>query len=126
MLEAGTALDLKDEVVHDGVLLMDRALSSGAAAPPELLPLVAAASLRLSAAQGGGPDAAPRADAAAAAAGVDAGAMGVMEWQLQQLLGGDTLAISTMRCLKVYLERLGYRWVVAAPCFWGGSSAARC
>jgi hypothetical protein len=28
MLEAGAALGLKDEVVHDGVLLLDRTLSS--------------------------------------------------------------------------------------------------
>jgi pentatricopeptide repeat domain-containing protein 1 len=128
MLEAGAALSLTDEVVHDAVLLLDRTISAAPQAPPELLPLLAAAVLRLSAAQGaldgngnpagGSPTAPgggssiqqpPRAEAVAAALGVDASALGVMEWRVQQLLGGDTLAISAMRCLKVYLERMGYR-----------------
>lgn len=32
-----------------------------------------------------------------------------MAWRLRQLLNDDIMAISTMRCLKVYLERVGYR-----------------
>jgi pentatricopeptide repeat domain-containing protein 1 len=123
LLEAGASLGLPDEVVHDSVLLLDRAMGVAAqGVPPELLPLVAASALRLSALQasgggaaaacapgGGGGGGAPGGPAVAAAMGVDAQALGVMEWRVQQLLGGDTLAISTMRCLKVYLERMGYR-----------------
>lgn len=30
-----------------------------------------------------------------------------MEWNLRQVLGSDTATISTLRCLKLYLERLG-------------------
>ncbi|KAL4532208.1 hypothetical protein Ndes2526B_g08827 [Nannochloris sp. 'desiccata'] len=30
-----------------------------------------------------------------------------MEWNVKQVLGQDTAAISTLRCLKLYLERLG-------------------
>lgn len=34
-----------------------------------------------------------------------------MEWNIRGLLADDISAISTMRCLKVYLERLGYRYL---------------
>ena len=30
-----------------------------------------------------------------------------MEWNIQRVLNNDTSAISTLRCLKLYLERLG-------------------
>ena len=30
-----------------------------------------------------------------------------MEWNVQRMLNNDTSAISTLRCLKLYLERLG-------------------
>ena len=30
-----------------------------------------------------------------------------MEWNTRRVLGNDTSAISTLRCLKLYLERLG-------------------
>lgn len=30
-----------------------------------------------------------------------------MEWNVQRVLSNDTSAISTLRCLKLYLERLG-------------------
>lgn len=30
-----------------------------------------------------------------------------MEWSVQRVLNNDTSAISTLRCLKLYLERLG-------------------
>ncbi|KIY94758.1 Pentatricopeptide repeat-containing protein [Monoraphidium neglectum] len=111
MLEAGAALGLKDEVVHDGVLLLDRTLSSVQQAPAELLPLVAGAALRLSAVQGEGAAGAPPTAAVAAAAGLDATSLGVMEGNVARLLGGDATAISAMRCLKVYLERMGYRFL---------------
>lgn len=35
------------------------------------------------------------------------GLVGQMEWNVRRVLGGDTAAISTLRCLKLYLERLG-------------------
>lgn len=124
MLEAGTALGLKDEVVHDSVLLLDRTMSTAQQVPAELLPLVAGAVLRLSAVQCEGADAAPRAEAVAAAAGADGAALGVMEWRVQQLLGGDTMAISAMRCLKVYLERMGYRCGAGISCVCGGAGAS--
>ena len=30
-----------------------------------------------------------------------------MEWNMRRVLANDTSAISTLRCLKLYLERLG-------------------
>ena len=36
-----------------------------------------------------------------------ASAVAKMEWNLRQVLGSDTATISTLRCLKLYLERLG-------------------
>ncbi len=36
-----------------------------------------------------------------------AGLVGQMEWNVRRVLGNDTAAISTLRCLKLYLERLG-------------------
>ena len=30
-----------------------------------------------------------------------------MEWNIRRVLQNDTAAISTLRCLKLYLERLG-------------------
>lgn len=38
-------------------------------------------------------------------------AVAKMEWNIRGLLTDDISAISTMRCLKVYLERLGYRYL---------------
>lgn len=38
---------------------------------------------------------------------VQAGLVGQMEWNVRRVLGNDTAAISTLRCLKLYLERLG-------------------
>lgn len=78
--------------------------------PCELQPLLAAAAVHLSMNQGATPDSPQHTPAAVAAVfGVDAAAMVDMTWRLRQLLRDDTVAISTMRCLKVYLERTGYR-----------------
>ena len=38
---------------------------------------------------------------------MQAGVVTQMEWQMRRVLGNDTSAISTLRCLKLYLERLG-------------------
>jgi hypothetical protein len=75
-----------------------------------VLPLVAASALQLAMTQGASPDSpAPSAAALAEACGVEPQALLDMCWRLQQLLHDDTLAISATRCLKVYLERIGYR-----------------
>jgi pentatricopeptide repeat domain-containing protein 1 len=113
ILEKGGALGLRDEVVHDAVLLLDRTGSTGVQVAQDVLPVVAAAALHICTQQGGSggwSDApAPSTAALADAFGVQAQAVLDMAWQLQQVLGNDTLAISAMRCLKVYLERMGCR-----------------
>lgn len=114
MLEKGTQLGLKDEVVHDGVLLLDRTMSAAAQVPQEVLPVVSTAAMRLSVAQGEGADAAPSIDSLAEMSGITPDSLNEMEWRIRQLLRDDTMAISTMRCLKVYLERMGYRYGVGA------------
>lgn len=81
--------------------------------PQELLPIVAAAALQLSMTQGSSDSPVPSAAALAEVCGVEPQALMEMSWRLQQLLNNDTLAISTMRCLKVYLERIGYRYAAA-------------
>ena len=73
---------------------------------------------------------------------VQAGVVQQMEWNMRRVLGNDTSPISTLRCLKLYLERLGCNFLdqesvqmlagmthmpafVSAPpssilCHWGG------
>lgn len=47
-----------------------------------------------------------------AAAGFPAAAIEHMEWNIHQVLSQDTSAISTLRCMELYLERLGGTHVV--------------
>jgi len=47
-----------------------------------------------------------------AAAGFPAAAIERMEWNIHQVLSQDTSAISTLRCMELYLERLGGTHVV--------------
>lgn len=76
----------------------------------ELQPVVAAAALQLAMSQSASSDSPHYTPAAVAEmCGVDAAALVDMTWQLRQLLEDDVMAISSMRCLKVYLERMGYR-----------------
>lgn len=160
LLDRGNKLGLKDEVIHDGILLLDRAASTSTEVryqklgkllsnqllcmalagqqlilqfiheqaqhvllslhafdiiscvlqmPADLQPLVAAAALHLSIAQSANTNGPYTPAAVAEVCGVDATALVDMTWQLRQLLKDDVMAISTMRCLKVYLERTGYR-----------------
>jgi hypothetical protein len=182
LLDYGSRLGLRDEIVHDAVLLMDRTVSSAAGVTRDVIPLIVAAALRIACAQSGdAPEALPsdadmahllelpleevlqmewnvsggrqrhclaerrrpqQLPAACRAAGracrrgsgpwpvhalrpgrrrvLSSGAAVV---QVRNVLGEDTAAISTMRCLKIYLERLGYRWAPAAA---AGAGAACC
>jgi pentatricopeptide repeat domain-containing protein 1 len=116
MLEAGAALGLCDEVAHDGAQLLDRAAAATAFVQLQAtLPLLAAAALQLAATQRSTEPSdvpaalPPAAGAVAAVCGVAPDALTGMCWQLQQLLVGDTRAFSTMRCIKIYLGRIGCR-----------------
>jgi hypothetical protein len=65
----GSKLGLQDEVVHDAVLLMDRAVSASKEVPNALLPLVSTAALGISARQGDAEGCPPTAEDLQATAG---------------------------------------------------------
>lgn len=79
---------------------------------PDAMPALAAATLHIALQQGGtvAGDPPPLPPAAVGEAfGVSGQAVADMSWQLRKVLQDDTLSISAMRCLKVYLERMGCR-----------------
>lgn len=79
--------------------------------PEDILQLLGTAALSLASKQG---DASTNGDLPSKlemAADVPASAIATMEWNIRQLLHDDTAAISTMRCLKVYLERMGLHFL---------------
>jgi pentatricopeptide repeat domain-containing protein 1 len=127
-LAGAAALGARDDAGHDAVLLMDRVMSTSLALAPDLLELLAAACVVVAAKQvdgpapaaggggGGGGGGAPGGGGGPppgggagleAASGLPAAAVAQMEWNVRQVLAQDTAAISALRCLKLYLERLG-------------------
>ena len=108
--DVAAALGVKPEAGHDAVLLMDRVMSTSLALAPDLLDLLSASCVIIAAKQVDGPAAAltlPAGIDLHVATGMPATAVEQMEWNVRQVLGQDTAAISTLRCLKLYLERLG-------------------
>lgn len=104
------ALGVKAEAAHDAVLLMDRVMSTSLNLAADLLDLLAAACVVIAAKQIDGPASSLSLPVNAdlqAATGLPSAAVEQMEWNVRQVLGQDTAAISTLRCLKLYLERLG-------------------
>jgi hypothetical protein len=103
-------LGIRSEAGHDAVLLMDRVMSTSLALAPELLDLLCTACVSIAAKQVDGPASAlalSKGKDVEAVTGLPATAIEQMEWNVKQVLGQDTAAISTLRCLKLYLERLG-------------------
>ncbi|GIL47655.1 hypothetical protein Vafri_4418 [Volvox africanus] len=111
LLDLSSKLSLRDEVVHDAVLLMDRTASQAKQVPEDVLPLVGVAALIIAAKQGDSSDRVPTNAEIEQNTELPATAVAKMEWNIRGLLTDDISAISTMRCLKVYLERLGYRYL---------------
>ncbi|KXZ56011.1 hypothetical protein GPECTOR_2g1563 [Gonium pectorale] len=111
LLDLSSKLSLRDEVVHDAVLLMDRTASQAKQVPEDVLPLVGVAALIIAAKQGDSSDRVPNNSEIEQMTELPATAVAKMEWNIRGLLTDDITAISTMRCLKVYLERLGYRYL---------------
>lgn len=108
LLDFGGKLGLKDEVVHDAVLLMDRTISSTGQADVAVLPLLAAAALRLSCKQS---DCPVEDDQFESVTELSLSQVQDVQWNMCNLLDQDTAAISSLRCLKIYLERMGYRYL---------------
>lgn len=104
-------LGVKAEACHDAVLLMDRVMSTSLALSPDLFQLLAASCVmiatRQAELQASGVALVPSDDAMEVAIGMPVATLEQMEWNIRQVLGNDTAAISTLRCLKLYLERLG-------------------
>jgi pentatricopeptide repeat domain-containing protein 1 len=102
---------VREEAGHDAVLLMDRVMSTSLHLAPDLLHLLAVGCVVIAAKQvdgpaGGLPPLPPDADVGAAS-GLPPAAVEQMEWNIRQVLAQDTAAISTLRCLRLFLERLG-------------------
>jgi pentatricopeptide repeat domain-containing protein 1 len=109
-LAVACGLGVREEAGHDAVLLMDRVMSTSLQLAPDLFDLLAAACVVVAAKQADGPGAAPALPAGAdveAASGLPGAAVDRMEWNVREVLGQDTAAVSTLRCLKLYAERLG-------------------
>ncbi|KAK9863821.1 hypothetical protein WJX84_002381 [Apatococcus fuscideae] len=101
-------LGFQDEVAHDAVLLMDRFMSSTMQVQQEVMDLMVAACVLVAISQSdnGGAANTTAADLESIT-GLSAALVAQMEWNLRQVLVHDTAAISTYRCLKLFLERLG-------------------
>lgn len=126
--DIAAALGVKSEAGHDAILLMDRVMSTSLALAPDLLELLAAACVIIAAKQVDGPASTlslPVGSDLLAATGLPIAAVEQMEWNVRQVLNQDTAAISTLRCLKLYLERLGGHAMdkAAAACLAGRSFA---
>lgn len=103
----GEGLSLKLETMYDAVLLMDRVMSTGIQVLDSLASLFVAGVLLLAACQGELPENVPPADTLDRAISFPAGAVENMSHNVGMALAHDTAAVSTLRCLKLYYERLG-------------------
>ena len=81
---------------------------SKCALQPDLLDLLATSCVVLASKQVGGSASSTASKALVEkATGLPTTAVDQMEWSIRQVLEHDTAAISTLRCLRLYLERLG-------------------
>ena len=114
-LDLGQKLQVKEEATHDAILLMDRVMSTSLQLQSDLLDLLAVACLSIAIRQSNGQlltdgvgDGGSSIDPGLeAATGLPPAAVERMEWNISQVLQQDTSAISTLRCLELYFERMG-------------------
>jgi len=106
-LTMNSKLGAQEECGHDAVLLMDRVMSSSLSFAPEIFDLLAAACVTLSYDQLDNATPKLDSDQLERATGQPSWAVRQMEISIRQLLSNDTSAISTIRCVKLLLERLG-------------------
>mmetsp|Transcript_3237 Transcript_3237/g.8115 ORF Transcript_3237/g.8115 Transcript_3237/m.8115 type:complete len:1105 (+) Transcript_3237:237-3551(+) len=107
-------LEVGPEVLHDAVLLMDRLASTGAVVQPDQLYVMMAACVKVSAGKSSGADG-RFLDRLERATGMLSSAIANAEQDLHSALDGDTAAISALRCLQVYLERMGCEFQDQGP-----------
>ncbi|KAL4419865.1 hypothetical protein ABPG75_006963 [Micractinium tetrahymenae] len=104
----GEQLALPDEMVYDAVLLLDRVMSIPLKAAEGLLGMAMAACLLVAAGQSGLPEAhLPHLASVARVTGVPADLLSQMQANVLAALSNDAASISALRCLKLYLERIG-------------------
>lgn len=95
---------LQEEAAYDAMLLLDRAMSAPEPAAEGRLALGAAACLAAALRNSPAP---PSPGALAGATGFPEGLLGEVGAAVRASLGGDTATLSALRCLKLYLRRLG-------------------
>lgn len=104
----GRQLALPEEAVYDAVLLLDRAMSVSLELADGLLGVAMAACLQVAAGQCGLPEGlAPSVADVAQVTGLLPELLARARSKVVAALGSDTAAISALRCLKLYLERIG-------------------
>jgi len=111
MLKYGKQMNLREEIAHDAVLLMDRAMSTSYQVKENLLELLSVACLVLVMKQTERAENLPSDELLEQITDCKASAVEKMEYNLHHVLGGDTSTISTLRCIMLYLERLGSRFL---------------
>ena len=104
-----SACGVKDEVLHDACLLLDRTVAAGGAGALALPPaaLVVACVLITARQAGEPPERLPAEERLEAATGLAASAVAAAAAAVRSFLRADTSAISSLRVVKLYLERLG-------------------
>eukprot|EP00951_Prasinocladus_malaysianus_P008937 scaffold65057_cov50-Prasinocladus_malaysianus.AAC.1 len=104
----GSQLSLQTEAVHDAVLLMDRLASTGTSPGQGSMCLLMAACVKVCAnasAIKGEPKVED--EALASASGMPVASLRAAELDLRMALRDDLAAISALRCLHIYLEKMG-------------------
>ncbi|KAI8105723.1 hypothetical protein M9434_000305 [Picochlorum sp. BPE23] len=108
-IKINTELGGPEESVQDAVLLMDRVMSTSLNFASEVFDLLAAACVLIAYNQLESSSPLEKCDNAQVekAAGLPMWAIKRMEWSILQVLGQDTASISSIRCVKLFMERLG-------------------
>lgn len=115
-VKMNNCLNGPEEVVHDSILLMDRVMSTTLDFAQEVLELLSTACVAI-AFQQICPSHLPKQDKDEyfekfeRASGLPAWAIKQMEWSIRQVLNQDTSSLSSIRCVKLLLERLGTQYL---------------
>ena len=102
-----------EEVVHDSVLLMDRVMSTTLNFAQEVLELLSAACVAIAFNHTTNSSTKEEKDFEIfeKASGLPAWAIKQMEWSICQVLNQDTASVSSIRCVKLLVERLGVQYL---------------
>lgn len=101
--------DLKEETIHDAVLVMDRIMSTGVKIQDGVQSVFVAALVFISACRSEMQNKVMAMKDIDAFVGFPIGSVAKMEEQIISALYQDTSAISAVRVIKLYFERLGYK-----------------